>query len=240
MTSVEVENTLPTLDRLGATVPDDLDAPKAAQEWLTRFSDAVASKDVSVLLTTIRPDGWWRDLVALTWDIRTFHGAENMKQFLQDRLIQSQFSVNPTVSLAMASKPFPDLCWLVLQFQFETAGGAGVATSYLVPTSTGEWQAFVVCTELVTVKGTQTTFGPGRDARMLRGDEWMAERKKERAFEDCNPDVLIIGAGHAGMDAAARLKSMGVTSLIVEKNARVGDQWRRRYDSLRLQDVVCK
>jgi putative flavoprotein involved in K+ transport len=47
-------------------------------------------------------------------------------------------------------------------------------------------------------------------------------------------DVLIVGAGHAGLGVAGRLKARGREPLIVEADARVGDTWRRRWASLRL------
>ncbi len=47
-------------------------------------------------------------------------------------------------------------------------------------------------------------------------------------------DVLVIGAGHAGLGVASRLKSRGRSPVIVESDARVGETWRRRWASLRL------
>ena len=47
-------------------------------------------------------------------------------------------------------------------------------------------------------------------------------------------DVLIIGAGQAGLAAAQPLVERGVDVLVLEGSARVGDVWRRRYTSLRL------
>jgi putative flavoprotein involved in K+ transport len=47
-------------------------------------------------------------------------------------------------------------------------------------------------------------------------------------------DVLIVGAGHAGLGTAARLKRRGRSPLIVDANERVGDVWRDRWPSLRL------
>jgi putative flavoprotein involved in K+ transport len=47
-------------------------------------------------------------------------------------------------------------------------------------------------------------------------------------------DVLIVGAGHAGLGVAARLKARGREPIILEANARVGDSWRERWASLRL------
>jgi len=82
-------------------------------------------------------------------------------------------------------------------------------------------------------------------------------RIREVAFVDSDPLVVIIGAGQSGLQIAARLRNLGVTSLVLEKTPRVGDnvgllpescgihsnhlfQWRNRYDSLCLLDPVCK
>ena len=55
-----------------------------------------------------------------------------------------------------------------------------------------------------------------------------------------DPEVLIVGGGQSGLEIAARLKLLGVPSLIIEKQARIGDQWRHRYAALCLHDVVCE
>lgn len=48
----------------------------------------------------------------------------------------------------------------------------------------------------------------------------------------------MIGAGQAGLSVAARLGRLNVDTLIVEKNSRVGDNWRSRYEFLALHDPV--
>lgn len=35
--------------------------------------------------------------------------------------------------------------------------------------------------------------------------------------------------GQAGLNTAARLQNIGVSNLIVDKNERIGDNWRKRY-----------
>ena len=47
-------------------------------------------------------------------------------------------------------------------------------------------------------------------------------------------DTLIIGAGQTGLAAGYHLARRDMPFLIVDANDRIGDQWRRRYDSLRL------
>ena len=49
---------------------------------------------------------------------------------------------------------------------------------------------------------------------------------------------VIIGGGQGGIALGARLKRLGVPTIIVEKNARAGDSWRNRYRSLVLHDPV--
>ena len=48
--------------------------------------------------------------------------------------------------------------------------------------------------------------------------------------------MLIVGGGHAGISAAVELKRIGLDALIVDKEKRVGDNWRRRYHGLRLHN----
>ena len=52
------------------------------------------------------------------------------------------------------------------------------------------------------------------------------------------PYCLIIGGGQGGIALGARLKQLGVPTIIVEKNERPGDSWRKRYKSLCLHDPV--
>jgi cation diffusion facilitator CzcD-associated flavoprotein CzcO len=52
---------------------------------------------------------------------------------------------------------------------------------------------------------------------------WEEDRRRETEFRDRVPSVIIIGAGHIGLETAARLKHLGVSTLVVEKNKRVGD-----------------
>src|SRR4030095_16153889 len=46
--------------------------------------------------------------------------------------------------------------------------------------------------------------------------------------------VIVIGAGQAGLSVGYHLKKLGLEFIIIAANARVGDSWRQRWDSLRL------
>jgi putative flavoprotein involved in K+ transport len=49
---------------------------------------------------------------------------------------------------------------------------------------------------------------------------------------DRDVDILIVGAGQAGLAMGYHLKQAGYRFQIVDRNARIGDSWRNRYDSL--------
>jgi glycine/D-amino acid oxidase-like deaminating enzyme len=47
-------------------------------------------------------------------------------------------------------------------------------------------------------------------------------------------DVLVVGAGPAGLATAACLRRHGIEALVVDRGGAVGDSWRARYDRLHL------
>src|SRR5437762_4623557 len=47
-------------------------------------------------------------------------------------------------------------------------------------------------------------------------------------------DVIVIGAGQAGLAVGYYLAKQGVRFVILDAEARIGDVWRKRWDSLRL------
>lgn len=46
--------------------------------------------------------------------------------------------------------------------------------------------------------------------------------------------TIVVGAGQAGLSVGYHLSRRGLPFLILDANARIGDQWRSRWDSLRL------
>lgn len=258
---------LPTLSKLGnPSIPADLDAVKIATEWLSSFANFAEQGDINGILSLI-PDSqftsndahdnhsdtdfaiYWRDMLALTWDFRTFEGTPKIKQFLVDRLSKPKTISN--IQLQNGSqfiKPYPDLAWIQLSFSFETQFGLGSGIVRLIPISTGAgpnsndnavvWKAHSIFTNLDDLKGFPEKIGALRNAQPNHG-KWEAEREKARIVEK-DPTVLIIGAGHSGLVVAARLKALDIPALVIEKNERVGDNWRTRYEALCLHDPVCE
>ncbi|MGI8438825.1 MAG: flavin-containing monooxygenase [Thermoleophilaceae bacterium] len=64
-----------------------------------------------------------------------------------------------------------------------------------------------------------------------------AESTKEVGAERPEVAALVIGAGAAGLAAAAMLGREGVEAVVLERANAVGASWRARYDGLRLNSV---
>lgn len=47
-------------------------------------------------------------------------------------------------------------------------------------------------------------------------------------------DCVVVGAGQAGLGTAGRLQALGVSYVVLDKHAQIGDNWMTRYDSARL------
>ncbi|KAF8345500.1 hypothetical protein F5887DRAFT_1190190 [Amanita rubescens] len=216
---------LPTLANLNATVPNDLDAPKVALEWLNALSAAIESNDAKKAASLFVEDCWWRDMLALTWDFRTFRGSPAIEVFLRDRIDATHpraFQLRQ--DFLGLQRPYEDLAWINALFDFETDTGIGFGIFRLVPTANGP-------------EGFPEKIGALRNPDPNHG-HWEEDRNREKEFEKSDPVVLIIGGGQSGLDVAARLKSLDIPTLVVERNERIGDNWRNRYDALCLHDVV--
>ena len=65
--------------------------------------------------------------------------------------------------------------------------------------------------------------------------QWTADGEPERNETAAERlDVVVIGAGQAGLSVGYFLAKTGLRFAILDANARVGDSWRARWDSLRL------
>ena len=124
---------------------------------------------------------------------------------------------------------------------FDTSAGHGRGVLRIKTNSTGTpaQTAWTLLTALQELTGHEEKVGSNRPtgqvhSRDFRGPNWLDQRKKTAAFKDRQPTVLVVGAGQAGLSIAARLTQLGVDTLLIEKNRRIGDNWRNRYHALTL------
>src|SRR5262249_41996845 len=71
-----------------------------------------------------------------------------------------------------------------------------------------------------------------------RGPNWLDVRQAAAEYREHDPAVLVVGGGQAGLSIAARLTQLGIDTLIVDRERRIGDNWRNRYHALVLHNRV--
>ncbi len=130
-------------------------------------------------------------------------------------------------------------------FKFETALGRGSGILRLIPDAGdgNRLKAWTLLTALDELKGFEEQQGASRPrgqaySRDFRGPNWLDQRRAAVEYAGRDPDVLVVGGGQAGLSIAARLKQLQVDALIVDREPRVGDNWRKRYHALTLHNQV--
>jgi hypothetical protein len=128
-------------------------------------------------------------------------------------------------------------------YTFETDVALGQGFVRLQKDTDGTYKAFTLSFLMQSLKGHPELAGHNRPHGVTHGPvraqaNWLDERLIEQEFPNNDPQVIIVGSGHSGLFLAARLKRLGIRTLLVEKNKRLGDSWRKRYHTLVLHDVV--
>ncbi|EJT98947.1 FAD/NADP-binding domain-containing protein [Dacryopinax primogenitus] len=245
----------PSFTKHGASLLPSTAAAPVSSSWLSSFASAIHARDIPCILDHLLPDAYWKDMLSLTWDFRAFQGQAAIRKFLEDRLALCEVrNVRLTDKLVPSVVKVGELSWVQASAEFDTKWGSASLVFRLVPylpepaepapNANGlptepdpEWCAFALFSNLDSLHGVIEQVGAHRVEHPPR-KSWNALRAKELEFEQEGPTVLIIGGGHNGTMMAARLKYMGISCLIIEKEPRVGNQWRGRYSSLCTHDPV--
>ncbi|MGC4411152.1 NAD(P)/FAD-dependent oxidoreductase (plasmid) [Rhizobium rosettiformans] len=204
---------------------------------LAKLERALASGDIDAAVNLFQADCYWRDLVTFTWNLKTLEGHEQIRDMLTSQLAAAKPSnfMQDTKETASEAGGVTD-GW----FEFET----GVARGYgHIRLKDGLiWTLLTTMTEL---KGHEEPKGFRRPMGAEHGHDrnrktWKEKRETEAAElgYTTQPYVVIIGGGQGGIALGARLRQLGVPTIIIEKNERPGDSWRKRYKSLCLHDPV--
>ena len=211
------------------------DPTKQVNDWLSAFDNALAGADAGAAADLFEEDSYWRDLVAFTWNIKTMEGRQAIHDMLDARLADTKPSKWTLEGEATHADGVTE-GWIT----FETANARGKGHLRLK----GD-KAWTLLTTMVELKGHEEKKGPTRESGVDHGafedrKSWLERRQDEEAElgYSTQPYCLIIGGGQGGIGLGARLRRLGVPTIIVEKNERPGDSWRKRYKSLCLHDPV--
>ena len=206
-----------------------------ASAWLADFTSVLERNDVEAAVALFAPDCYWRDLVAFTWNISTQEGPEAIRAMLNARLADTRPAAFTIEGEATEAGGVVD-AW----FTFETAVARGRGhlrlqggKAWTLLTTMTELKGFEEHTGERRIKGAEHGVHPGRKT-------WLEQRQEEAATLGYTeqPYVVIVGGGQGGIALGARLRRLGVPTIIIEKNERAGDSWRKRYKSLCLHDPV--
>ncbi len=217
-----------------------------AEQWIAAFGAAVAAEhDETALLQLFQEDSHWRDLVALTWDIRQVSGRSELVDRLRESVAWAR-PHNPRLASgysapARQTRTGHDV--VEAFFEFDVVYGTAVGLVRLVedgksPAGSVAWMLLTQVESITgapSVRSDERPSGVGYDKQGGKVT-WAKIREWRKAFADREPDVLVVGGGQAGVMMAAHLNRLGVDNLVVDAHQRVGDNWRTRYDALQLHN----
>ena len=112
--------TLPTLDKLGLiSLPDEIESQAIAADWIETFARYAKARDVGGILDTLTEDAFFRDMLVLTWDFRTFQGIAQIKEFLHERFTSVNFEEGSfKLKSVDLQRPYGDISWILGTFCF--------------------------------------------------------------------------------------------------------------------------
>ncbi|MEC9433403.1 MAG: NAD(P)/FAD-dependent oxidoreductase [Pseudomonadota bacterium] len=216
--------------------------------WLTRLN--AAGSDPAALSALFGAhfggEAHWRDLACLRPRFATVSGPAAVGAALGPALAAHDarnFRLAPRRhGPVRVERAGVEVAEAVLEFDCDA--GRGEAVVRLVPASDGRGgsAAWILLTSLLEWSGARAPISAapvspaGGGHRDFSAPNWADRRAAAEAYADRDPEVLIVGGGHAGIVAAACLNRQGVDALVVDRMARVGDNWRLRYHALALHN----
>jgi hypothetical protein len=153
-------------------------------------------------------------------------------------------------------EPAAGVEWAETMIDFETDIGRGSGMVRLVTDDADNNVIFALNLALQELKRHEDNVKErrphGGNNSLMGGSmqgNWQERREREKEFNDAEPFVLVIGAGEwlisfhdfeaffflpcnigqAGLEIGARLGRLDVPTLIIDRNPRIGDNWRNRY-----------
>ncbi len=217
-------------------------AKATTESWLGDFTTALAAGDATRLAALFAHECHWRDILAFAWDLHTTSGASA----IAERMAHAATGMAPRGLKLAAGRTPPrpvkragtDAIEAI--FTFETRIGYCNGVVRLVSEG-GKPRAWTLMTALDEIRGHEDPANGKRwqDVdwkRNFGGENWADRRRHAIAYEERDPAVLVVGAAQAGLMVAARLSMLGVDTLAIDREKRIGDSWRRRYHALTLHN----
>ena len=224
----------------------NVDITNQIDEWLINFNQAISSKAnkeiaIELLDQLFLDDCHWRDLLALTWKIQTLSGKKHVINKIYDSALNIQakgFLVDKNrVQPREVTRADKIVIEVILTFENKFGKCEGIVRLYNDEQENRKLKAWSLLTALDELN-TKETKNKNLYEHNIKGPNWLDLRNEEKLYKDRDPEVIIVGCGQAGLSIASRLKQQNIDTLVIDKHERVGDNWRKRYHSLKLHNQV--
>lgn len=206
-----------------------------AVAWVEKLAAALSSDTPTQAAQLFEKEGYWRDLVAFTWNIKTLAGRSAISEMIA-----------ATMATAAPSN------WRVEQDATETDGVVEAWITFDTKEATGRgylrlrdglaWTFLTTMTELKNYPEKRNKLRPkgAEHGANKNRQTWLEKRQHEQATLGYSeqPYCLIIGGGQGGIGLGARLRQLEVPTIIIDALPKPGDTWRNRYKSLSLHDPI--
>ncbi|MDB9998495.1 NAD(P)/FAD-dependent oxidoreductase [Alphaproteobacteria bacterium] len=222
------------------------DITNQIDEWLINFNQAISSKAnkeiaIELLDQLFLDDCHWRDLLALTWKIQTLSGKKHVINKIYDSALNVQakgFLVDKNrVQPRKVTRADKIVIEVILTFENKFGKCEGIVRLYNDTQDDRKLKAWSLLTALNELN-TEETKHKNLYEHNIKGPNWLDLRNEEKLYKDRDPEVIIVGCGQAGLSISSRLKQQNIDTLVIDKHERVGDNWRKRYHSLKLHNQV--
>lgn len=220
----------------------DGDLGRIVEDWLARFNAAVSEPSADRLRALFLPDSHWREAVALSWELKTVSGRDEIGRALAEAMAKVQprdFAIDPNrCQPRVVERAGVKAIEAILKFETAVGHCAGLVRFRRDAPSV----AWTFHTTLDQIRGheeaklREAREGPVFE-RNFNGPNWLDQRTARSMYADREPTVLVVGGGHAGLSVAARLGQLDVDTLVVDRMKRIGDNWRLRYHALHLHNT---
>lgn len=222
-------------------------------DWLCRFNAALhqtssAAGDAPAGFADLFHDNsFWRDALALSWQLQTISGAKDILNSLPAAATKagiSAITLDPQATAPhLVTRAGSDAIEAFFTFTTDAAHCRGILRLNADDSQPDHYRAWTLFTAIDALIGFEEKTDRNRPtgqsySRDFRGPNWLDKRLAAASYENHDPAVLVVGGGQAGLAIAARLTQLGIDTLIVDKNSRVGDNWRNRYHALTLHNQL--
>ena len=226
------------LDRPGLSPEETL--RETTEAWLAAFDAAVVKRSAAELSQLFVADSHWRNLFGISWHFATFSGNATVMAELLARSAEASachFRID-VGRLAPRAAVVGGRDVVEAIFAFETVNGPGYGAIRLLREADGAVRAWTISTSLDfdSICAARDAAAATSHVRDFAGPDWLEQRQASATYDGRDPDVLIVGGGHAGISVAVEARRIGLTALVVDRMARIGDNWRLRYRGLKLHN----